>query len=154
MFQFSKSESNKLFVSVYAVVTGFNCFVTVGNEISVLKMAFNFANAGRYFSKSFYHRMRITQSEIPELYREVKRSVAEDYLRIIERNVEELSASDVESLKVNKAFITEQYDLTKKVKVFTNAEISEIAKETFERINQHIDNYILQIKREAQTNTF
>ncbi|MBC7388491.1 MAG: hypothetical protein H7329_04710 [Opitutaceae bacterium] len=147
LFQFSKSESNKLFVSVYAVVTGFNCFVTVGNEISVFKeMAFTFANTARYFSKSFYHRKRITQSEIPELYREVKRTVAEDYLRIIERNVEELSASDVESLKVNKAFITEQYDLTKKVKVFTNAEISEIAKETFERINQHIDNYILGLK--------
>lgn len=147
LFQFSKSESNKLFVSVYAVVTGFSCFVTTRNDISAFKeIAFNFENVEGCFSKSFYQRKRITQNEIPELYREVKRTVAEDYLRIIERNIEELSASDVESLKVNKGFITEQYDLTKKVNVFTNAELSETAKETFERISQNIDNYISELK--------
>jgi rRNA-processing protein FCF1 len=147
LYHFSKNEHKNLFVAMYNGLKKFDCFVSTDNKISAItELPLDFTNTERLFFKPFYERKFICQNEIPELYLEIKRSIAEDYLGIIERNIEDLAGEAPESSMLNKAFIIEQYNITKKAKAFTNTALSETAKETFEKINENIDNYISGLK--------
>jgi rRNA-processing protein FCF1 len=147
LFQFSTHENNKLFVAVFGEVSRFDCFISSKNKTySLEETLLEFENEEGHFSKFYFQKIPIPNADIPEICMKIKRTLADDYLRIIERNISNIIEYELEDEELNKRFILGRYNITKKASAFANSELSEFAREALLRIKQNIENYISELK--------
>lgn len=147
LHQFSTTTDNKLFVAVYREVNSFEYLHRSKNGISTLdESSLDFVSEEVHYSKTFYRNQHNTVNVLPPHYIEIKKAFANDYLKIIEDAVEDVCENEFENELINKKFILEQNDITKKANAFLNSEIDSVAKESLGRIKTTIEKHIAGLK--------
>jgi len=147
LYLLSTKDNNKLFVAVYFEVSKFDCLIKDRNEINnLVEVVLEFENEDGHFSKIYFAKQFIENFDIPKIYTEIKRNIADDYLKIIERNIANISEEELEYGEINKKFILEQYNISKKAAAFDAGDLSESSKEALFRIRQNLENYIFDLK--------
>jgi hypothetical protein len=144
LHQFSTNTDNKLFVAVYREVNSFECLHRSKKGITTLdESSLDFVSEEVHYSKIFFRNRNNTLNELPPHYIEIKKTFANDYLKIIEDAVEEVCENEFEDELINKKFILEQNDIAKKANAFLNTEIDSMAKESLGRIKTTIEKHIV-----------
>lgn len=147
LYEFSSNTDNQLFVAVYSEVNSFECLLKDKRGITQLDESYlDFVNEEVHFSKIFYRNQQTTLNELPPQYSEIKKSFANDYLKIIEDAVDEICEGEFEDELINKKFILEQNDIAKKANAFLNTKIDLDAKASLDRLNTTIKKHIIGIK--------
>lgn len=151
LHQFSTKTDNKLFVSVYREVNSFECLIRNKKGIYTLtEIPLEFKNAEIHFSKVFYKKEFGNQNELPIQYVEIKKTFADDYLKYIENDIDEISENEIENELVNKKFILEQFNIGKKANVFLTTELNSESKKSLHGIIKDIEKHISGLKNRHQ----
>jgi len=147
LYEFSSNTDNQLFVAVYREVNSFECLLKGKRGITQLAESYlDFVNEEVHFSKIFYRNQQTTLNELPPQYSEIKKSFANDYLKIIEDAVDEICEVEIEDDKINKSFILEQNSIADKVNAFLNTKIDSDAKASLDSLNTTIKKHIAGLK--------
>ena len=83
---------------------------------------------------------------MPPQYSEIKKSFANDYLKIIEDAVDEICEVEIEDDTINKSFIIEQNSIADKANTFLNTKIDSDAKASLDSLNTTIKKHITGLK--------
>ncbi len=147
LYEFSSHTDNQLFIAVYSEVNSFECLLKGKRGITQLDESYlDFVNEEVHFSKIFYRNQQTSFNELPPQYSEIKKSFANDYLKIIEDAVDEICEVEIEDDTINKGFILEQNSIAAKANVFLNTRIDSNAKASLDRLNTTIKKHITGIK--------
>jgi hypothetical protein len=147
LHQFSTNTDNKLFVTVYREVNSFECLLRSKKGITTLdETSLDFVSEEVHYSKIFFRNQYNSLTELPPHYIEIKKSFADDYLKIIEDTVEEVCEIGFEDELINKTFIFEQNDIAKKANAFLHTAIYSHAKESMDSIKKIIVKHIAGLK--------
>ena len=147
LHQFSTNPDNKLFVGVRREVNSFECLLKGKRGITQLAESYlDFVNEEVHFSKIFYRNQQTTLNELPPQYSEIKKSFANDYLKIIEDAVDEICEVEIEDDTINKSFIIEQNSIADKANTFLNTKIDSDAKASLDSLNTTIKKHITGLK--------
>lgn len=147
LYEFSSNSDNQLFVAAYTEVNSFECLLKGKRGITQLDESYlDFVNEEVHFSKIFYRNQQTTLNELPPQYSEIKKSFANDYLKIIEDAVDEICEVEIEDDTINKSFILEQNSIAAKANAFLNTKIDLDAKASLDRLNTTIKKHITGIK--------
>ena len=147
LYEFSSNTDNQLFVAVYSAVNSFECLLKGKKGITQLdESPLDFVNGEGHFSKTFYRNQQTTLNDLPPQYIEIKKSFANDYLKIIEDAIENICQDEIEDDTINKRFILEQNSIATKANAFLNIEIDSDAKASFGSLNTIVEKHIAGIK--------
>jgi len=147
LYEFSSNIANQLFVAVYREVNSFECLLKGKRGITQLAESYlDFVNEEVHFSKIFYRNQQTTLNELPPQYSEIKKSFANDYLKIIEDAVDEICEVEIEDDTINKSFILEQNSIADKANAFLNTKIDLDAKASLDSLNTTIKKHITGLK--------
>ena len=147
LYEFSSKTDNQLFVAVYNEVNTFECLHKGKSGITQLNESYlDFVNEEVHFSKVFYRNQQTTLNELPPQYSEIKKSFANDYLKIIEDAVDEICEVEIEDDTINKSFIIEQNSIADKANTFLNTKIDSDAKASLDSLNTTIKKHITGLK--------
>ena len=119
------------------------------NKKSITKLdevAIDFTIDGGCFSKIFYRNQQDILKDLPTAYAEIKMTFGNDYLKIIEGEIQDICEDEIEDETINKKFILEQNLIGSKANTFLNTEINSEAKECLKRIRNSIEKHITGIK--------
>jgi len=151
LHQFSTKIDNKLFVSVYRKVNSFECKIRSRKGIdSLAEVLLEFKNSEGHFSKIFYKKEFSNHNELPIQYVEIKKTFADDYLKYIENDIDEISDNEIEAELINKKFILEQFNIGKKANVFLTSELNSDSKKSLQGIIKDIEKHISGLKNRHQ----
>lgn len=147
LYKYSTKTNNKLFVSVYREVKSFEFLFRNKKGITKLdEVAIDFTIDEGCFSKIFYRNQQEILKDLPAAYAEIKMTFGNDYLKIIEGEIQDLCEDEIEDETINKKFILEQNLIGSKTNTFLNTEISSDAKECLKQIRNSIEKHITGIK--------
>jgi hypothetical protein len=147
LYEFSTETENKLFVVVYKKVNSFECSLKGKKGITQFEESFlDFVNEEVHLTKLFYRNLQKTLSELSPKYSEIKESIANDYVKIIENAVDIICKVEIADDAINKSFILERNSITSKANAFLNTKIDSGAKESLDRLNANIKKHITEIK--------
>lgn len=147
LHEFSCNTDNKLFVAVYREVNSFECILRSKKGITTLEEStLGFVNDEINLSKIFFRNQLNSQNELPLQYSEIKKTFADDYLKIIEAAIEGICEEEIEDEKICKKIIIGQANIGSKANAFLNTELSSTSKEYLQRTNTIIAKHITGIK--------
>lgn len=147
LHQFSTNTDKQLFVAVYSEVNSFECLFRNKKSITKLdEVAIDFTIDGGCLSKIFYRNQHDMLKDLPTVYAEIKMTFGNDYLKIIECEIQDLCEDEIEDETINKKFILEQNLIGSKANTFLNTEINSDAKECLKQIRNSIEKHITGIK--------
>lgn len=147
LYNFSTKTNNKLFVAVYTQVNSFEFLFRNKKSITKLdEVVIDFIIDGGCFSKIFYRNQQDILKDLPTAYAEIKMTFGNDYLKIIEGEIQAFCEDEIEDEMINKKFILEQNLIGSKANTFLNTEINSEAKECLKRIRNSIEKHITGIK--------
>ena len=149
LYQLSTNEQNRLYIAVYSEVAEFDCFFkSKKRSYSLKEELLLFKSEEGCFSKYFLRNIPKLENDIPSVYSQIKKTIADDYLNVIEKDVDEFFANKLEKELVTKKIILDQYNVTKKAAAFSGADLSEGSQERLVRINQKLDERISELKQQ------
>lgn len=147
LYRLSTVIDNKLFVAVYKEVNSFECWLrSKKSNTKVDESTLDFESNECHFSKIFYRKQQQTLTELPATIAEIKKTFANEYLQIIDDEIEEICEEEIEDSMISKPFILEQNLIGSKANAFLNTEINSEAEECLRQIQNSIEKHITGIK--------